>query len=297
MVTAVVSHVVAGCSVDERAEPAAARMVTKYSELGVPGSLQARAAAITVTADKAMVESSLDAVRMVVKTATVECEVASCDSTATEIERLVTRRRGYIVSSTVRNRDAAQQTGVVVLRVPVHVFEATLAEVNSLALMVESEDVRGDDVTEEFFDLSARLENKRKAEQRFLQILKAAKTAPEILDIERALMGLREDIERLEGRKRFIENQTDLSTINVVMHEPMPVLATRGESFWGKMGQGLGLGAERGLDGIVHLATAGVALLIAGIPIVLGIALTVWVLVRTYRRLKSRAPANDATSV
>ena len=306
MVTVAVSCVVAGCGVEERAEPElaavstmteGARLAMQRYALAVPPSMREQSETLAVMGSKPMVESSLDAVRMVVKTATLECEVIDCDSAATEIERLVTRRRGYIVSSTVRNRDGDQHSGMVVLRVPVQDFEATLTEVNSLALKVESEDVRGDDVTEEFFDLSARLANKRKAEQRFLQILKAAKTAPEILDIERALMGLREEIERLEGRKRYIENQTDLSTINVAMHEPAPVVATRGESFWGKMAQGLGLGAERGLNTMVHVASACVALVVAGIPIVLGVVLMLWVLVRTYRKLKPRATESDATRV
>lgn len=101
MVTVTVSYVVAGCSVEERAEPAGvstapvgARVAMRHSALGVPPSMREQSEALTVVGGKAMVESSLDAVRIVVKTATVECEVSDCDSAATQIERLVTRKRG-----------------------------------------------------------------------------------------------------------------------------------------------------------------------------------------------------------
>jgi len=298
---AVVSSLVAGCGANEQVDSARERergqsaSVVRYSQMGVPPSLtEASAAAIVVTADKAMVESGA-AVRMVIKTATLECEVSDCDSTATKIEALVARKRGYIVSSTLRNRDAGQQTGVVTVRVPVQDFEATLAELRTLALKMESQDVRGEDVTQEFVDLTARLENKRKAERRFLEILKAAKKAPEILEIETSLMGVREEIERLEGRKRYMENQTRLCTINFVMHEPVPMTVVRTASFWSKLGNGVGVGAERGLNGIVHTASAAVALLTMGIPLVLGVVLMGWVVLKTYRRLKPRRIADEAT--
>jgi hypothetical protein len=234
---------------------------------------------------------------MVIKTATVGCEVADCDTTTTEIARLVGRMRGYIVSSAVHDRDRDHRFGTVVLRVPAPEFEAALVGVKSLALKVESEEVSGNDVTEEFFDLSARLDNKRRAEQRFLQILNAAKTAPEILDIERALMGLREDIERLEAHKRYIEVQTDLSTITVTMYEPRPVVVARVDGYWSKLGNGLRAGVERGLNATVYFANVAVAFLTVGIPLLSAFILIVVLAVRTYRRFRLRSVANNATQV
>ena len=276
---------------NQRGRPLAT--VAKYTSLGVPPSLRSEALGSTLTPPDPQMLAAGGAERMVIKTATVECEVSDCDSTASEIQALVGRKRGYIVSSTLRNQDARQQTGVVVLRVPVKDFEVTLVELKTLAVKMESEDVRGDDVTHEFVDLTARLGNKRKAEQRFLEILRVAKDAPEILEIETSLMGVREEIERLEGRKRYMENQALLCTINFVMHEPAPVTVAQKDGFWSKFGAGIGRGAERGLNGLINTASAAVTLLTMGVPMVLGVILLGWMAAKAYRRIKPRRIADE----
>lgn len=289
-----------GCSTDKKTVGETSHALTAApAELGIPPAIRSGTDALSsmVTADRPLTESAFPAARMVIKTATVGCEVADCDTTTTEIARLVGRMRGYIVSSAVHDRDRDHRFGTVVLRVPAPEFEAALVGVKSLALKVESEEVSGNDVTEEFFDLSARLDNKRRAEQRFLQILNAAKTAPEILDIERALMGLREDIERLEAHKRYIEVQTDLSTITVTMYEPRPVVVARVDGYWSKLGNGLRAGVERGLNATVYFANVAVAFLTVGIPLLSAFILIVVLAVRTYRRFRLRSVANNATQV
>jgi hypothetical protein len=64
----------------------------------------------------------------------------------------------------------------------------------------------------------------------------ARKTSKDILEVEQALTNVREEIERMEGRKRFLEDQVSLSTINVNLHEPYPLMASGQYGFWPKCG-------------------------------------------------------------
>ena len=70
--------------------------------------------------------------------------------------------------------------------------------------------VKGEDVTEEFIDIEARLKAKRALEQQFVEIMKRANSVNDALNVERQLSDVRGEIEKIEGRKRFLENRARL---------------------------------------------------------------------------------------
>ncbi len=84
-----------------------------------------------------------------------------------------------------------------------------------------------EDVSAEFVDVTARLRNARRLEARVLAVL-ASRTGKvaDLIAAETELAHVREDIERYEGRVRWLNARTALSTLNVAVHEA-PVLATR----------------------------------------------------------------------
>ena len=232
--------------------------------------------------------------RMVIKTAELQCEVADYDSVLAEIQRLTERAGGYIVSSTVQHRDADARGGSLILRIPSNAFEPTLRALKTLATTVDRESIQGNDVTEEFYDLSARLDNKRKAEKRFQEILHAAKKSSEILEVEHALTNIREEIERMEGRKRYLTDQSDLSTIMVAMHEPAPMIAAGTTKFGARFKNALGSGLELGLGGFVNVVSGLIAVMITAIPFVLVAITLFWVGRKYYRRSHPAAAAAES---
>jgi Domain of unknown function (DUF4349) len=240
--------------------------------------------------------SSVPRPRMVIKSATFQCEVADYDKTFADIQRITEQAGGYVVASTVHNPDAGTKGGTVMLRIPSDHFEATLQDLKSLASTVETETIEGNDITEEFYDLTARLDNKLKAEKRFQEILRSAKTSREILEVERALMDVREDVERLEGRKRFLADQTDLSTIRMSMHEPRPLMVAGTDKFWTRFKRGLAEGLEAGIVRSVHIVSTGVALVVAAVPFVIGLSVIYWGGRKYYRRKHAAAASKPSPS-
>ena len=132
----------------------------------------------------------------------------------------------------------------------------------------------GEDVTEEFFDLEMRLENNKRTERRFREILRDAKKVEDILAVERELSRLRQTIERLEGRRRFLKDRVDLATVRVNWHETYPVVSNpRGDGFWSIVGAGFG----RGLRDFAYMLRGIITFAIGSLPLVVFLGVLIWV--------------------
>lgn len=222
--------------------------------------------------------------RMLIKTADLVCEVENFDEARSRVQNLAEQNGGYIVSSQTSISDENRKSGRVSLRIPSDKFDETLTALKKLAKKTGSESIYGNDVTEEFYDVSARIDNKRKAEQRFQEILRTASKTTEILEVERALVEVREEIERMEGRKRFLADQVALSTITVNLYEPRPLLTGGRDSFWGKIKRGF----ENGLEGFGDVLSASITFVIAVLPLApLGFLLW-WGIRKLHRSIKNR---------
>lgn len=276
-----------GCEARQAERPVYSEM--QFSRLP-PGATSAEGAgAEALLAGRAADESQpvaapVPTARMIIKTAELFCEVENFEAAAGRMRALAEESGGYLVSAQTSVRDDNRKSGMLTLRVPADKFETTLAALKKLVKKVETENLSGNDVTEEFYDLTARLENKRRAEQRFLEILKTANKTSEILEVEQALVNVREEIERLEGRKRYLSDQVALSTITVRLFEPRPLITTGRDSFWGKLKRGF----ENGLAGFGDVLSGTITFVIAVLPLVPLFWLAGWGIRKWYRSFRAR---------
>lgn len=287
--------IILGCGTQQTEQPAEVQSGTLYSKLGPPapeyenraatGDLMLASSLLTEGESFASPSfASSPQARMLIKTADLICEVDNFDEARSRVQNLAEQNGGYIVSSQTSISDENRKSGRVSLRIPSDKFDETLTALKKLVKKTGSESINGNDVTEEFYDVSARLDNKRKAEQRFQEILRTANKTTEILEVERALMEVREEIERMEGRKRFLADQVALSTITVNLYEPRPLLSGGRDSFWGKIKRGF----ENGLEGFGDVLSASITFVIAVLPLApLGFLLW-WGIRKLHRSIKSR---------
>ena len=105
-----------------------------------------------------------------------------------------------------------------------------MSELKALALVVTSESVNSDDVTEQYIDLAARLKNAQLQETRYVEILQTAKTVEEMIQVETALANVRSTIESLTGQIQYLDSQTNFSTITITLSEE-PVITVGGKEF------------------------------------------------------------------
>src|SRR5262245_27782301 len=123
------------------------------------------------------------------------------------------------------------------------------------------------------------------------------KQAPKISDameVQTQLAEVRTEIERLEGRRRFLENQSALSTINITLHTPTPVVAAATRGFFYDLKAAFGNGAEIGSGIFLGI----VQLLLVMIPVMLLIVAPAWLVFKLLRRRMpwpAKAAAASAT--
>jgi hypothetical protein len=149
------------------------------------------------------------------------------------------------------------------------------------------------DITEQYFDLEIRLANQRRLETRLLELLeRRTNELSDLLEIEREAARVRGEIEQLEGRKRFWDNQVSLSTLQVELHEPRPAIAGSEGGAWRTLLDSF----RRFADNFV-LSIAGIIAVAGGlIPVAVALGLVIWIaggLLRRRRRAQ-RTPAGDS---
>jgi hypothetical protein len=140
-------------------------------------------------------------------------------------------RGGFVVTSESKQRESADPNNremdiSLVIRIPSAQFESSLEEIRSLGSRTLQNKQSGEDVTEEFIDLEARIKTQKALEDQFLQIMKQASKVEDALEVQRQIAEVRTEIEKLEGRKRFLENRSSLSTIKINLQSPRPIIAS-----------------------------------------------------------------------
>ncbi len=130
-------------------------------------------------------------------------------------------------------------------------------------------------MTEQFIDIDAQLKAKKSLEAQFLEIMKRANLVEDALDVQRQLAEVRGEIEKIEGRKRFLENQTSLSTIKIRLQTPTAFSASS-TGFGFRFKESLSSGFDAALSFIPGL----VSFLIAILPFLIFIVLPIYLVIR-----------------
>ncbi len=195
--------------------------VTELSEV-----VKDEAAAQTgVTADPLQnVNTSTAAPSMVIRTGQAFIEVEKVDPAVLRIRQLAAQVGGYIANSSVSGgRDQILQATLEV-KIPSQRYDEAVGSLSTIG-KVETVNSTAQDVGEEYVDVTARVTNARRLEERLISLL-ANRTGKldEVLRVERELARVREEIERYEGRLRFLGARVATSTLTITVHEPSPLI-------------------------------------------------------------------------
>lgn len=123
-------------------------------------------------------------------------------------------------------------------------FEQLVNEVSAGVGYFDHKNIFSQDVTEQYIDLEARLKAKKELENRYLELLKKANKISEILEIEKELSILREEIESQEGQFNYLKNRIALSTLEIRFYIKTPnnkIGQSYGSKMWHSIKSGLDL--------------------------------------------------------
>lgn len=157
--------------------------------------------------------------RIIIYTGELGLYVYEVDATLEQATKLTQELGGWVQQSTSTS---------LMIRVPARNFEMIMTELVKLG-DVSYKNVVGQDVTEEFYDLSIRLNNATIMRERYVELLKKATTVEDSLKIEQELGRITEEIERLKGRLKFLQQHASFSTITIQLSKKSdaPIRDTR----------------------------------------------------------------------
>ncbi|MFC1723730.1 DUF4349 domain-containing protein [Nanoarchaeota archaeon] len=172
-------------------------------------------------------EPDLTYERKIIKNARLSVEVDDFEAAQIKVMNLGSKYSGFVSDSNSWTDHNGKRRGHITFRIPSIHFDAALIEAGAVGVVL-SQDVSGNDVTENYYDTAARLNNSQREESRLLNILDKAEDVDDILRIERELSRVRGDIERSQGRLRYLDNHVSLSSITVELREPTPAVEDYG---------------------------------------------------------------------
>lgn len=251
---------------------------------------ESKAQSVSLNQADAPNAASEAAERKIIRNANLTIEVASPGDSQRRIVSIAEAHQGFVVTSEATQRTTEDKTKPeitvnLVVRVPAAQFNQAMEEIRAVGARVTQEKITGQDVTEEFIDLEARMKNQKALEAQFLEIMKRASKVEEALNVQQELAEVRTEIEKLEGRRRFLENQASLSTINVTLQPPTQIVNAAG--FWYSIRSAFSDGVDMAAAIILFLIRAIIALLPILIFIVLPSALITKFVFRRVRRKRS----------
>lgn len=224
--------------------------------------------------------------RKIIRNADLRLEASSPEETQQKIAQIAESKSGFVIETNQSSSSAKTATRDIVnmtIRIPADKFEEAIAEIRQTGNRVVQENVKGQDVTEEFIDIEARLKTQRALEEQFLEIMKRATTVEDTLNVQRELADVRGEIEKIEGRKRFLENQSSLSTIKIQIQTPTS-LSANPSGFFYEVKEAFSTGFAAALNVVLFLITA----LIAILPFLLLVVLPLYFLLRHFWRKRVR---------
>lgn len=267
ILAAAILGAVVGCARLERSEPMA--------KDSAPRAAVAKDAAGQPGAEKGAAVKDADAMpRKIIYTATIRLVVEEFAKAEQDLLQLVKSEKGYVINSEISGSPGTPRSGQWKVRIPVERFDSFRDDVIKLGKL-ERSSTDSQDVTDEYYDLEARIKNKKLEEARLLQHLeKSTGKLEDILAVEREISRVRGEIERQQGRLQLLAKLTAMTTLTIFLNERTGYVPPETESFGTTIGHTFHGSLEALLDfgkGLVLIVVAIapwlLPLAVVGVPI------------------------------
>lgn len=291
-ILAVVALFVAGCAGGAPQQASMSREMPAPAATMAPMASEASGA--PVAKDQASTENIQEG-RKVVYNASMALVVQDTEAAAKQIDGLAQSLGGYVATMNAYRGINNLLIYDISLRIPAERFDAARQALRGLAMRVDNENINTDDVTDQYYDIDARLKTLRATETELLALLKETRErggkVEDIMSIYRELTNVQSEIESLQGQLNRLDKLVALSTITVnvrpdelatpIVEETWRPLETLRNSF------GTLIDVLRNLaDVVIYLIVVALpVLLLLAIPVILVLFVLRWII----RRLQARS--------
>ena len=243
-------------------------------------------------------ESGASVERIVIKNADITIVVEDPAETMDEVTKMAEEMKGFVVNSQLYKIQTGEGLEVpeasITIRVPSNLLQEALGKIKSHVenpdIDVLRESVSGTDVTKEYTDLNSRLKNLEQAEKQLTEIMSEARKTEDVLAVYNNLKQVGEEIEIIKGQIKYYEEAAALSAINIQLKSKESVQPlTIGR--WQPVGV-----ARDALQALINtlkfLANAAIWIIIFILPVLLIIAIPIWLVIRFFVRRNKKKKLN-----
>ena len=214
--------------------------------------------------------------KKIIKNGEMEIQVGEIKKAHQQINEILKKNKAYVQTERFNNNDTAENLNLTI-RVPHQNFDVLISSFSDGLGSILSKNISSDDVTEEYTDVSIKLENKRIYLEKYRDMLKSAATTKDMLEIQENIRELEDEIDVSEGRLRFIDDRVNYSTLNLSLYkEKVRSSATSKIGFGNRFGDSI----TEGWNSFVSFILGAISLW----PFFLIIPLLIWL----WRKWRSR---------
>lgn len=159
--------------------------------------------------------------RLIIKDGNMTITVDDTETAVNQATDLAVSSGGYIISQTVFDDPQGFRYATMRLGVPVDSFEVVMRALRNIG-EVTNESASGEDVTDQFFDLSSRLDNLTATRDRLRDFLNDANDVDEALRVNTELRQIEEEIAVIQGRLNYLADRAAFSTIDLTLNPIVP---------------------------------------------------------------------------
>lgn len=182
---------------------------SSYSPSFSTGSLSSEEKTIAGNTAEWETQNLTEPDRMMIYNANLTVVVKKPDTANLQIIKIAKKYNGYVLNTS---------TNYTTIRVKADSLYYAIAEIAELG-SIKNKNVYAEDITEEYTNLTIRLENSQKARARYLELLAKAANVEETLAVEKELERLNTNIDLLEGKINKLDHLEEFSTITVYVQK------------------------------------------------------------------------------
>ncbi len=217
--------------------------------------------------------------RIIIKNATLTLTTADPAAKINEITTFAESIGGWVVSSTatVFTNSAGEQVtrGSIIVRVPAEHLTQSMDRIKENTVRVDAENITGQDVTQDYVDITSRLNNLKSSEAQLQTIMSRAETVEDVLAVQSELTIVRSEIEVLQGRINYFDEAAAFSSIRVDLNPPAPGPVQTQSSSWNP-----GRTVENAISTLIQLLQVtidfGISVIILSLPFLLIFGIPAW---------------------
>jgi hypothetical protein len=198
--------------------------------------------------------------RRLIRSAELSIELDRYEEGGRRAEEIADGLGGWVADARAASSAGQRASGTLALRVPADRFGEALRRLSAIGT-VRARTIQTQDVSREYFDLETRVRVKRDAEARMREVLRNRPARlTDIVEAERELTRIVEEIETMEGQRRFYDRQVAMATVSVTLFEPGVTPPAVEPSFFAPIREAL-RDARRALSsslaGLIYVAAVG----------------------------------------